>query len=171
MITCPSCGSENTEGADLCQECHHSLTELSRPSIHSQVERGLIKDRIQILQPREPITVSPDSTIGDTLNKMMAGAQGCAMVVDGNDVVGIFTERDALLKMNVDAGRLSDEPVKSSMTANPIMLEAKNKIAFALHKMDVGGYRHVPILTDGRLTGILSIRDILRYLTERIELE
>ena len=124
-----------------------------------------------MLQPRQPIAVAPGTAVGDTLNRMMAGSQGCAMVVDGDNVVGIFTERDALLKLNVDAGRLSQEPVSSVMTADPIMLEAKNKIAFALYKMDVGGYRHVPILTDGRLTGIVSTRDILGYLTRCIESE
>jgi CBS domain-containing protein len=54
------------------------------------------------------------------------------------------------------------------MTANPVTLEANDKIAFALQKMDVGGYRHIPILFNGKLAGVISIRDILRYLTERI---
>ena len=54
------------------------------------------------------------------------------------------------------------------MTADPVTLETSDKIAFALHKMNVGGYRHVPILFDGKLAGVISIRDILRYLTERI---
>ena len=54
------------------------------------------------------------------------------------------------------------------MTADPVTLETSDKIAFALHKMNVGGYRHLPILFDGKLAGVISIRDILRYLTERI---
>jgi len=54
------------------------------------------------------------------------------------------------------------------MTHEPVTLEAKDKIAFALHKMHVGGYRHLPIMTDGKLTGVISIRDILNYLAERI---
>ena len=54
------------------------------------------------------------------------------------------------------------------MTADPVTLETNDKIAFALHKMNVGGYRHVPILFHGKLAGVISIRDILRYLTERI---
>ena len=175
-MLCPSCGSENTEGADLCQRCQHSLTDMSRPSPPSQVERDLLQDRIEILKPRQPITVMPATAVNEALRRMIAGSQGCVMVVDhddgaGDEVVGIFTERDALLKLNFDTGRGEEEPISSVMTANPIMLEAKNKIAYALHKMDVGGYRHVPILTEGKLTGIISIRDILGYLTQRIELQ
>jgi CBS domain-containing protein len=49
-----------------------------------------------------------------------------------------------------------------------VTLETNDRIAFALHKMNVGGYRHIPILFDGKLAGVISIRDILRYLTDRI---
>ncbi len=54
------------------------------------------------------------------------------------------------------------------MTADPVTLETNDKIAYALQKMNVGGYRHIPILFEGKLAGVISIRDILRYLTERI---
>ena len=54
------------------------------------------------------------------------------------------------------------------MTQQPVTLDTNDKIAFALHKMNVGGYRHLPILFEGKLAGVISIRDILRYLTERI---
>jgi CBS domain-containing protein len=43
----------------------------------------------------------------------------------------------------------------------------EDKIAFAIHRMNVGGYRHIPILEDGRPVGVISIRDILAYLTQR----
>jgi CBS domain-containing protein len=99
----------------------------------------------------------------------MAGQKiGCIIVVDGQTVAGIFSERDALLRLGVDAPQLWDRPIREFMTPQPETLEADDKIAFALHKMDVGGYRHVPILKDGRLEGVISVRDILRYLTQRI---
>jgi CBS domain-containing protein len=46
------------------------------------------------------------------------------------------------------------------------MVESDVRIAFALHKMDVGGYRHLPVTTEGRITGVISVRDILRYVTD-----
>jgi CBS domain-containing protein len=100
---------------------------------------------------------------------MVAERVGCAAVTDlEGRLLGIFTERDALMRLNVDAARMADKPVSSVMTANPATLRAEDKIAFALHRMNVGGYRHIPILDDDdRLVGVISIRGILAYLTER----
>ena len=72
------------------------------------------------------------------------------------------------MKLNTDAPKFVERPISQFMTPDPVTLETNDKIAFALHKMNVGGYRHVPILFDGKLAGVISIRDILRYLTERI---
>lgn len=168
MIACPYCGSENTEGSDICDQCQHSLTDMSLPQPSSSVEQGLLTDRIESLAPKRPLTVGPEEPVGDVLKKMVAKSIGCVMIVEADKLLGIFSERDALMKLNVEAARLSDQPIASVMTANPITLAAKDKIAYALHKMNVGGYRHVPILTKGQLTGVVSIRDILAYLTQRL---
>lgn len=167
MIACPYCGSENTEGADICSDCQHSLTDLSHPSLTTTVERGLMKDRISALEPNSPLTVSPQTSIGEVLSQMIAASIGCVMIVEGDELLGIFSEYDAVRKVNSDAAAMAERPISSVMTSNPITLEAKDKIAFALHKMHVGGYRHLPIMTKGKLTGVISIRDILNYLAER----
>jgi CBS domain-containing protein len=93
---------------------------------------------------------------------------GCVMIVENDKLVGIFSERDALMKLNVDAAKFLNRPISQFMTTDPVTLETNDKIAFALHKMNVGGYRHIPILFHGKLAGVISIRDILRYLTDRI---
>jgi CBS domain-containing protein len=134
----------------------------------SSVEADLLRDRIERLWPKTPSTVPPDMTVGQVLKKMVVETIGCVMVVDGDKLVGIFSERDALMKLNVDAPKFMDKPISLFMTAKPVTLETSDKIAFALHKMNVGGYRHIPILFSGKLAGVISIRDILRYLTERI---
>jgi len=168
MIACPFCGSENTEGSDLCDDCQHSLTDLSIPQPATPVERGLLKDRIRILKPKAPDTVPGDMPIGEVLKHMVDESIGCVMVVDDGQLKGIFSERDALIKLNAEVGQFVDRPISSVMTSDPITLDAKDRIAFALHKMHVGGYRHLPILSDGKLVGVISIRDILNYLSERI---
>jgi CBS domain-containing protein len=100
---------------------------------------------------------------------MMGRGVGCVMIVDGDRMLGIFSERDALLRLNVDAAKMTDRPISEVMTVNPATLKTRDKIAFALHRMNVGGFRHLPILDDDdRLVGVISIRDILAYLTERI---
>jgi CBS domain-containing protein len=168
MIVCPYCDTENIEGADTCAECEAPLTELSVRVPASSVEADLLRDRIERLWPKSPSSVPPSMRVGDVLKKMVDEVIGCVMVVDQGKLVGIFSERDALMKLNTDAPKFLDRPISQFMTPDPVTLETSDKIAFALQKMNVGGYRHVPILFAGKLAGVISIRDILRYLTERI---
>jgi CBS domain-containing protein len=113
--------------------------------------------------------VRPDAPIGDVLKQMIADRLGCAVVTDENRrLLGIFTERDALMRLNVDAAKMATKPVSTVMTTNPATLRARDKIVYALHRMNVGGFRHIPIIDDDeKLVGVISIRGILAYLTER----
>jgi len=165
MTLCPDCGYENIDGADECEMCHQPLSALSKRAPASEVERSIVHDRVSRLEVRDPLLVRPDMPVGEVLRRMVEGRRGCAIVVEGTKLVGIFTERDALVKLNVDAARLAPRPVSEFMTRSVETLELDDRIAFALHKMDVGGYRHIPILSEGQVTGVISVRHILDYLT------
>ena len=171
MIACPFCGTDNPEGADNCEDCLNSLTDLSLPQPTTPVVRGLLKDRIESLQPKTPFSISPDTPIGDVLDHMVGESFGCVMIVADDALLGIFSEFDALMKLNTDVVQYADRPISSVMTPDPVTLEMKDKIAFALHKMHVGGYRHLPIMNQGKLVGVISIRDILKYLASHIMAE
>lgn len=168
MFVCPYCGAENIEGDDVCLECTQTLTEMSVRVPASSLESHLVRDRIELLPPHEPVTVSPTDSVGNVLATMVDSRIGCVLVVENGKMVGIFTERDALMRLNTDAAKLSDKPISNYMTPNPEILPAKSKIAVALHKMDLGGYRHLPVLDGEKPVGVISIRDILGYLTSRI---
>jgi len=169
MIICPYCQAENIEGADECSGCSQPLTDMGIRVPTTSVEADLLRDRVEQLWPKTPSTVPTDMPVGQVLKKMVDEMIGCVMIVDDHgQLVGIFSERDALMKLNVDAPKFFNRPISQFMTPGPVTLETSDKIAFALHKMNLGGYRHLPILFDGKLAGVISIRDILRYLTERI---
>jgi len=165
MLPCPDCGYENIDGEEWCAKCEQPLVESARRREVSEVERRILRDTIRRLAPREPVIVSPDTSIGEVLKRLVDRNIGCAVVVSERKVVGVFTERDALLKLNVHAAELSGRPVSEFMTCSVETLELDDRIAFALHKMDMGGYRHIPILQDGRVMGIISVRRILNYIT------
>ena len=164
MIRCRDCGHENIDGEEFCQRCEQPLAEPRESLPASSVERSILGDTIRRLVPREPLLVAPETPVGEVLRRMVARRGGCAVVVAGHKVVGIFTERDALVKLNVRAAELADKPVGDFMTRSVETLDLDDGIAFALHKMDVGGYRHVPILQEGRVAGIISVRHVLDYL-------
>jgi CBS domain-containing protein len=168
MITCPLCGYDRViEGAEDCDKCGAPLFHLSKPRPASPVARSIHKDRIESLAPRRPVTVAADATVSTVLRLLVEKSVGCAVVVDDDGKpLGIFSERDALMRLNAAAAALGDKPISEFMTPNPETLAMDDKIAFAIHKMDLGGFRHIPITRDGAVVGVISVRDILRYITD-----
>jgi CBS domain-containing protein len=168
MVQCPVCGEDNLEGADACEGCQQPLDFQTHRHARSQFEHDILTDRISVLQPREPVVVAPDTPVREVLDLLVGQSIGCAIVVDEGEVVGIFSERDALMRVNTDVERCADRPICEFMTPQPETIERDGRITFALHKMDVGGYRHVPVVHDGRIEGVISIRDILNYLATHL---
>jgi CBS domain-containing protein len=136
----------------------------------TDVEQALMTDVIGKLNPKKPIIVAPETPIKDVIELLVNHAIGCVLVVAGDELVGIFSERDALVRIGSQFAELAARPVSEFMTKNPQSLDKNTMIAFAVERMDVGGYRHVPIVdTDGHAVGVSSVRDILNYLTELIQ--
>lgn len=168
-MICPLCGTTNIEGADTCEECKNSLVRLHLQPPATEIERSLLRDRVSDLQPKTPIAVAPDARVKDVLDTLVKNVIGCVFVVDNNEIVGVFTERDALLRLSTDVDEFADLPVSEVMTPQVKSLEADAKIAFAVRMMDQGGYRHVPVVSsDGSFEGVVSARDILRYLHDKM---
>ena len=136
----------------------------------TEFDKSLELDLVSVLAQRKHVVIKPDVPVGEVLNQLVGVGVGCAIVVDENGkVVGIFSERDALIKLNTEFADLKDKPISEFMTKNPETLQANSKIAFAVQRMDLGGYRHVPIVdAQGKLQGVISVRDILSYLTDRM---
>ena len=166
---CPDCRHANIPGADSCEQCGQSLSPQSTPNPTSALERQIVKDSIDTLSPKDAVTIESTATVGEALKTLVNKGIGCLLVTKGEQVVGIFTERDALLKINADVDKAVDRPVSEFMTPEPSSLKSTDRIAFALHRMDLGGYRHVPILDENLPSKIISIRDILQYMTDRLE--
>lgn len=116
---------------------------------------------------RASVHVSPDRKVSDVITIMNEGGSGCALVVDGDLLIGIFTERDVLTKI---AGTTTDATavtVRDLMTANPDTLPEDATVAFALNRMSVEGYRHIPLVDeDGKPVGVVGMRDIINWMVE-----
>jgi CBS domain-containing protein len=165
-MICPHCGHDNLPGSEECSHCSMDLTQLDRPIGHTQIERSLMEDSVSVLQPKKPITVRPTATVCETIQMMLDHDIG-ALLVTGEDgkLLGIFSERDLLTKVAGIHEPFAQLPVKQFMTRNPETVTATDTLAFALHKMDVGGYRHLPVLKEGLPVGVISVRDMLRHIT------
>ena len=168
LLPCPYCDQEVIEGSDTCDTCGQPLSESHLPVPATAVERALLTDRVKLFQGRRPLTVAPSTTVRECLRSLCDNKVGCLLVEEHGKTVGIFTERDALLKLGERAAELAERPVSEFMTSKVESLPPTAKIAFAVPRMDSGGYRHVPVVDQGRTVGIFSVRDILSYLTRKL---
>lgn len=169
-MECPFCAHANIEGADECQQCGQPLGDMHLSAPRTFVERGLLTDRVSELNPRKLFAVGHRTTVQQVLQLLVEKRIGCVTVVDDDQkTIGIFSERDCVVRLGPTFCDHLSRPICEFMTTDPQTLPADAKVAFALQRMDVGGYRHIPLVaSNGAVTEIVSVRDILQYLTDRM---
>jgi CBS domain-containing protein len=127
---------------------------------------GILGSSIRALEPRPAVCLSQEATIREALSVMAKERIGAVLVETEGRAAGIFTERDVLRRVvlqGVDHGR----PLREVMTRDPETLRADDGIAFALNRMIVGGYRHIPVVDDhGRPVAVLSLREVVSFIVE-----
>ena len=128
------------------------------------LDQRMIHEPIRVLNPRPPLFMAPAGSLAEAIGLMREHRVGCLLVVEGERLVGIITERDLLLKLG--AGDLS-RPVRDFMTREPEVLTLDAPIVYALNKMSVGGFRHVPLVdAERRPVGVVSVKDIIDYIVD-----
>ena len=113
---------------------------------------------------RELLTIEPDATLAEAAKRMASRGVGAVVVLEGERLTGILTERD-LLKA-VAAGSQEGARVSQWMTRHPETIEPNDDTDHAAALMIHGGFRHLPVVEEGRAVGILSIRDLMRVALE-----
>ena len=113
------------------------------------------------------VSVEPSATVAEAATVMGERHVGSALVMDGETLVGIFTERDIVRALSQDF----DAPghsVSEWMTKQPKTVTADASVEEALETMLSGGFRHVPVV-DGGVVGVVSMRDISKASVQRPE--
>ena len=105
-------------------------------------------------------TLGPDSTLSEAAGVMVRGGFGSVVVVLGKMLVGILTERD-VLRAAAEVSDLSTVSVEQWMTPDPDTAEPNLDTEEAAAEMLSRGYRHLPIVADGEMVGMVSLRDVL----------
>ncbi len=153
-------GDEMDEGIE---EDLEMWEEASGPVTKALDNRALLRPIKSLQYPKNPASVFPEESARAALELMSTKNLGAVLVVEKGKLVGIFSERDALRKGLYKGG--ADRPVRDYMTPNPDCLTPEDPIAFAMNRMGVGGYRHVPLVDDQRRpVGMLVMRDVVRYI-------
>jgi CBS domain-containing protein len=130
------------------------------------LDQRMIREPIRLLRPkpRAPLTLGPDDSVEGAWRLMRDERVGCVLVVDNGALVGIVSERDLL--MRADEPR-SARPLREVMTPDPETLSPDDPIVYALNKMSVGGFRHVPLVDGaGSPVGVVSVKDVVNYIVD-----
>ncbi len=167
-MNCPSCGHENIDGTDRCDNCLSPFRDLDVPRADAAegLARSVMADNLGRLDQEESISVTPDTPAIEVVLLMKNSNSGCALVLNDGNLAGIFTERDVLRKMTGAEAHSPGAAVKDLMSPNPEVLHEQDSVAAALHKMSTGRYRHIPVRKkDGSYT-VTSIKSVLKYIAK-----
>jgi CBS domain-containing protein len=113
---------------------------------------------------RNLLTVEPTTSISEAAERMTERGVGAAVVLTGDTVSGILTERDVLRA--VATGPVEGTHVAAWMTRDPETVEPSDSTGKAAAIMIHGGFRHLPVCDDGKAVGIVSIRDLMRVVVD-----
>ena len=162
---------EETEGGPEPLEGDEPEPEVGR---RTDVGRQFLETRIEELKPKVPVTLPESATVGRALDLMRSRDIGVVLVVSRKKprrLVGIFSERDLVGRALGMRGyrRLALSKV---MTRDPEALRPRDSCAYALNKMSVGRFRHVPLVDENHVpVGLISVRDDIDFLVELIREE
>jgi CBS domain-containing protein len=116
-------------------------------------------------------TANPDESVGEVVTRLAEHRIGALPVVDGADVVGIFSERDIVYGIAKHGAAFLAKTVRETMTAPAITVSSDTAIMSGLSLMTKRRIRHLPVVEDGSLTGFVSIGDLVKHRIEKIEAE
>ena len=119
---------------------------------------------------KDVITVAPDATVRELVGLLAQHNVGALVVCDGDELAGIVSERDVVRRLQEDESVL-DRAVSSIMTSEVKTCSPDQRVTDLMQVMTTGRFRHMPVLDDGRLVGIVSIGDVVKHRMNELEFE
>jgi CBS domain-containing protein len=166
-VTCPVCRFGNFPGDDTCANCGADLWNVDTPQGATTFRGQLLGLHLDALGAPEPQLIDVGALVAGAIEQMRTEGVDCLLVTQHGTLVGIFTDRDAILK--VAGTPPADQTMGDVMTPDPVVLRSSDPVAVAIHKMAVGGFRHVPIVNAGVPVGVVSARDVFRHLVADLD--
>jgi CBS domain-containing protein len=125
----------------------------------------------KVLNPEKLLTAAPETAVHVAAKRMAESKAGAIVVVEGERPVGIFTERDAVFRVMAEERDPATTLLSEVMTPQPKCLAPDDSLGYAMVMMHEGGFRHIPVVEDSRVIGIISARKALDPDLEEFESE
>jgi CBS domain-containing protein len=135
------------------------------PEDKTDAPRRVRSHSVTQLQTDDYVCIEPTTPLHEAIIRMKEDEGGCAIVCEAGRIVGIFTERDLISKV-ISEGVEMNSPVSRYMTATVETVSADATIGDVVELMNRKGYRNIPLVRDGQLSGSISVFDIIIYLAE-----
>ncbi|MFQ6612433.1 MAG: cyclic nucleotide-binding/CBS domain-containing protein [Fidelibacterota bacterium] len=140
------------------------LEQEESPGVHEAVS---LNEPLSELNLQTPIILPSGATVKKAVKQLKITSFGCVLIEDQGRLIGILTERDILQKITGRGLNLDQEIVDTFMTPDPEYLKMEDPIVYALNKMYVGGFRHVPLVDDNKNpVGLVSLVDIVHHISD-----
>ena len=114
----------------------------------------------------EVFTIAPEATVLEALSLMAEHNIGALLVMTGDEIRGIVSERDCIRKVDVKGRSAKDTKVSEIMTANVITIEVNQPLEECMSLMIEKNFRHLPVCEGKELLGVVSVRDVLKEVIE-----
>ena len=126
---------------------------------------GKVRDILKT-KGKAVFSVEPTIMVYQAIEQMCDKNIGGLLIVENGNLVGIFTERDYARKLILKGKSSKDTPINELMTKNPITVTPDNTIEECMNIMSGKRIRHLPVLEDNHLTGLISIGDVVKHIIE-----
>jgi len=149
------------------EETQAEEQQIGQEQAHSEARSAsiaVLQRHIRELLPTLPpaVTLGHQATVRDAIEVMRHKQLSCVLVVEHGQLVGVFTERDVVIKVAATPLDVDHVPLRDVMQPDPACLQLDDALVYALHQMHRGAYRHVPVVDEQRRpTGLVSMPVIL----------
>jgi CBS domain-containing protein len=123
------------------------------------------------LKGRDVVSITPDKSLADAAKLLSARRIGALVIVAGECVGGILSERDIVKAVSEGGPEALAGKIEDKMTKTVVTCEPGDTMAGVMNRMTAGRFRHLPVIEDGKLAGIVSIGDVVKHRLAEIERE
>lgn len=117
------------------------------------------------------VSMPPDATVRELIASLVENRIGAVVVVDGATLIGVVSERDVIHRLHTDGDAALDTELRQLMSTDLVTCATRDEVDSIAATMTERRIRHMPVLTDGQLAGIVSIGDVVKSRIQQLEAE